>query len=217
MAAFHLACGMAVGSVEFDISLLGDRNLIVHHDAVLGRTIRATGTLSEMRATAFHDLDAGSWFDDAFSAERAPLLDNVLGLLDAHNKMAILDVKIHGYEEREFAIALAEILSQHLEMQPLITSFSRPFLYAMRQESPDARLGLLDEPLPRDWQEFCDAWTIEAVHLDYAQTSAEDVAAVRASGRDVRLYTVNDPVAVAPHLAAGVTAIITDFPERFMP
>lgn len=217
MAAFRLACDMAVGSIEFDISLLGDGHLIIHHDAVLGRTIRATGMLSKMTFTAFHDLDAGSWFDDRFAGERAPFLGQVLRLLDAHSKMAILDVKIHANEEEEFAVALAKELSQNNAPSPLITSFSRSFLCAMRHECPNARLGLLDEPLPPDWEAFCDEWKMEAVHLDYTQSSTEDIAAIRASGRDIRLYTANEPAGVAPHLAAGATAIITDFPERFIP
>ena len=216
MAAFNMACNMAVGSVEFDISLLGDGNLIIHHDGVLGRTIRATGTLLEMDVAAFQNLDAGSWFDGKFASERAPLLSDVLDLLDLHGKMAVLDVKIHATEEDEFARLLAATLSERRTVPPLVTSFSRPFLCALRQECPGARLGLLDEPLPKDWQEFCDAWQIEAVHLDYTQTSVADIMAVRATGRDVRLYTANDPEAVAAHLAAGATAIITDFPEHFM-
>lgn len=216
MAAFELACSMAVGSVEFDISLLRDGNLLIHHDGVLGRTIRAAGTLLEMDVAAFSDLDVGSWFDAKFSKERAPLLADVLHLLDRHAKMAVLDVKIHADEEHIFAQELARVLLRKTGEAPLITSFSRPFLCAMRAASPEARLGLLDEPLPDDWKAFCDEWLIEAVHLDYAQTSPDDVAKVVASGRDLRLYTANDPVAVSSHLAAGAKAIITDFPERFL-
>ncbi len=224
IAAFAAACAMPIGSIEFDISLLGDGRLLVHHDGELGRTIRATGSLMQMAAEDFADLDAGSWFDPGFASERAPLLSTVMQLLGQHDKLPVLDVKIHGDEALLFASALAQELAGNWFADkdvspairpPLVTSFSRPFLTMLRSIDPAVRLGLLDEPLPPDWQAFCDEWQIEAVHLDYAQTSPEDVAAVRASGRDVRLYTVNDPAAIADHVDAGLTAVISDFPERF--
>lgn len=234
MAAFRQACTLPVGSVEFDISLLGDGALMVHHDGDLGRTIRATGSLATMCAADFDDLDAGSWFGPDFAAERVPSLRTVLSLLAAHDKMPVLDVKLHGDEAEAFAVALAHELRHELRhelspeltaktdagaptmvMSPLVTSFSRDFLRAFRRHAPTARLGLLDEPLPADWYEFCADLAIEAVHLDYSRTSPEDVAAVRARGLDVRFYTVNDPAAVQAHLAAGLTAVISDFPERF--
>ena len=217
MAAFERACALPVGSIEFDISLLGDGALMVHHDGDLGRTIRATGTLAEMSQSDFDDLDAGSWFGAEFAGERVPTLRAVLALLAEHDKMPVLDVKLHGDETEAFAAALAAELAlpAHQAQNPLVTSFSREFLIAFRAHAPTARLAYLDEPLPADWQVFCDEIGAEAVHLDYSRTSPNAVAAVRASGRDIRFYTVNDPVAVEAHLHAGLTAIITDFPDRF--
>ena len=120
-------------------------------------------------------------------------------------------------EAEAFAMALAAELAQYADdlPPPLVTSFSRPFLSAFRLKAPVARLGLLDEPLPADWQDYCDALAIEAVHLDYTRTSPDEVAMVRETGRDVRFYTVNEPAAVAAHFDAGLTAVISDFPERF--
>ena len=217
MAAFERACALPVGSIEFDISLLGDGALMVHHDCDLGRTIRATGNLAQMRQSDFDDLDAGSWFGAEFASERVPTLQAVLALLARYDKEPVLDVKLHGDESEAFAAALASELAlpAHQLQNPLVTSFSREFLVAFRKHAPTARLGYLDEPLPADWQAFCDEIDAEAVHLDYSRTSPDEVAAVRASGRDIRFYTVNDPDAVQAHFEAGLTAVISDFPDRF--
>ena len=215
MAAFNAACLMPVGSVEFDISLLGDGTALIHHDGVLGRTIKATGTLLDMKIDAFDTLDAGAWFGAEFAGQSVPLLADVLRLLAQHDKMPVLDVKIHANEEVAFADAIAGILAQNLSKPPLVTSFSRKFLMALRTAAPDARLGLLGEALPEDWEGFCDQLAVEAVHLDVTKCTPDDIAAIGKTGRDTRLYTVNDPASVTGHIDAGLTSVITDLPDRF--
>ncbi|MDB2391191.1 glycerophosphodiester phosphodiesterase family protein [Alphaproteobacteria bacterium] len=220
MIALEKACGMAVGSVEFDISLLGDGSPIIHHDAHFGRTVRGSQRLQDLVLGDLEGRDAGAWFGDEFAGQSIPLLKDVLVLLGQHAKMPILDVKIHHDEHHAFAeslaVTLAGVSEQAVLDDYLISSFSRPFLESMRAIMVDAPLVLLDESLPSDWLDYSEALALKAIHLDYRRISPDDVRAVRSAGLDCRVYTANEPVAVHPLIEAGLTAVISDFPERFL-
>lgn len=220
MIALEKACGMAVASIEFDISLLGDGSPVIHHDAQFGRTVSGSHRLLDLVLGDLAGCDAGIWFGDEFAGQEIPLLRDVLVLLVRHAKMPVLDVKIHHDEHNAFARALsstlAEVISQTGLDDYLISSFSRPFLASMRSVMADAPLVLLDEALPSDWADYSAALGLEAIHLDYRRITPEDVQAIILAGLDCRVYTANDPEAVRPLITAGLTSVISDFPERFL-
>lgn len=220
MIALEKACGMAVASIEFDISLLGDGSPVIHHDAQFGRTVSGSHRLQDLVLGDLAGCDAGIWFGDEFAGQEIPLLRDVLVLLVRHAKMPVLDVKIHHDEHHAFARALsstlAEVISQTGLDDYLISSFSRPFLASMRSVMADAPLVLLDEALPSDWADYSAALGLEAIHLDYRRITPEDVQAIISAGLDCRVYTANDPEAVRPLITAGLTSVISDFPERFL-
>ncbi|MBT6566325.1 glycerophosphodiester phosphodiesterase family protein [uncultured Candidatus Puniceispirillum sp.] len=220
MIALEKACGMAVGSVEFDISMLGDGSPVIHHDAQFGRTVRGSERLQDLVLGDLDGCDAGAWFGDEFAGQKIPLLQDVLVLLGRHAKMPILDVKIHHDEHLAFAHALATTLAKVMSRTRLddylISSFSRPFLESMRTIMADAPLVLLDEALPSDWADYNDKLGLQAIHLNYRRITPDDVRAVKAAGLDCRIYTANDPVVVQPLIEAGLTSVISDFPERFL-
>ena len=220
MIALEKACGMAVASIEFDISLLGDGSPVIHHDAQFGRTVSGSERLQDLVIGDIAGCDAGAWFGDEFTGQPIPLLRDVLVLLVRHGKLPILDVKIHHDEHHAFAHAIADTLAKVISQSGLddylISSFSRPFLASMRREMADAPLVLLDEALPSDWADYSNALGLKAIHLDYRRITPEDVQAIRSAGLDCRVYTANDPEAVRPMIAAGLTSVISDFPERFL-
>ena len=220
MMALEKACHMDVGSVEFDISLLGDGSPVIHHDGKFGRTVSGSARLQDLALGDIAGCDAGAWFGDEFAGQSIPLLQDVLALLGNYAKLPILDVKIHHDEHHAFADALARTLTKMIDQNNLddylISSFSRPFLESMRAAMPAAPLVLLDEALPADWVDYSAKLDLQAIHLDYRRISSDDIRAVKAAGLDCRVYTANDPAAVQPLIEAGLTAVITDFPERFL-
>jgi glycerophosphoryl diester phosphodiesterase len=220
MIALEKACGMAVGSIEFDISMLGDGSPVIHHDAQFGRTVRGSDRLQDLVLGDITGCDAGAWFGDEFAGQTIPLLQDVLVLLGRHAKMPILDVKIHHGEHLAFAKSLTETLNKVIGQigldDYLISSFSRPFLESMRAVMADAPLVLLDEALPSDWADYSDKLGLQAIHLDYRRITPDDVRAVKAARLDCRVYTANDPVVVQPLIEVGLTSVISDFPERFL-
>ena len=65
---------LGVDYVEVDVRTSKDGVLYILHDATLDRTTNGTGLIRERDSGYIDNLDAGSWFDEAFADERVPRL-----------------------------------------------------------------------------------------------------------------------------------------------
>jgi glycerophosphoryl diester phosphodiesterase len=54
------------------------------------------------------------------------------------------------------------------------------------------------------------------LHIRTSRSAASGIAAGHAAGLAVRVWTVNTREVLAPLEAAGVDAVFTDYPERFL-
>lgn len=78
MAAFRRAAALGADSVELDVHLTADDQIVVIHDDLLDRTTSGTGYVRDRTWEEIRALDAGSWFAPDFAGERVPLLAEVL-------------------------------------------------------------------------------------------------------------------------------------------
>ena len=69
-AAFDAAASVGAGWIETDIQCLADGELVIFHDAHLGRTAPGSTRVTSSSWPVIAELDIGSWKGDAFSAER---------------------------------------------------------------------------------------------------------------------------------------------------
>ena len=68
--------------------------------------------------------------------------------------------------------------------------------------------GLLLDAAPKDWAALADRIGAATLNINHAGETAESLRAYRATGRQVLVYTVNDPAAAKRWLDAGAAAII---------
>lgn len=68
--------------LEIDVNTSRDGVMYVFHGPDLERTTNGTGKIYEHDATALDALDAGGWFDPAFTGERIPRLEEFLRWVD---------------------------------------------------------------------------------------------------------------------------------------
>ena len=64
--------------MEFDVQLSKDNVPVIFHDAHLERTTNIQGNLKDFTIDELKKIDVGSWFNDTFSGEQIPTLDEVL-------------------------------------------------------------------------------------------------------------------------------------------
>ena len=217
MAAFAAAAAAGLRWVELDAKLCASGELVVLHDNKVDRTSNGQGRAEHMAWPALRELDAGSWFDRRFAGERIPLLTDVLAFCAERDIGINIELKPNPHDYVATARVLAELLraGRWLERLPLLaSSFSRQSLRAIKRYLPELPRGFL---LERRWPAeaiLAELTALEAVsfHYDDALISAELITAVRASGRDVLVWTVNDADRAKTLWQAGVSAVFSDLP-----
>ncbi len=239
LASARKALALGADMWELDVSVTADGHLVVLHDDSLARTTnapaifpaRAPWLISDFTLAEVHQLDAGSWFVDtdpfgtiaaglvspaeqaALREEIAPSLREVLHFTADHQWQVNVEIKplLPGQENFpvvEAVIGLIEELG--LVERVLLSSFAHPYLRQAKSLNPALAIAaLVDEG---------EAWPtelfFEALHPYYADVSPENVAPLRQAGIAVNPWTVNAPAEMQRLIQAGVTGLITDFPQR---
>ena len=81
---------------ELDVRRSHDGVLVCIHDDTVNRTTNGTGKVSELKLAELRALDAGRWFDPAFTGERIPTFAEILAQSKKHPigpKLIALDLK----------------------------------------------------------------------------------------------------------------------------
>ena len=112
--------------------------------------MRVPDSLETLRSAELQNLDAGSWFNSAFSGERIPTLAQVLDLGRGRTRLQI--------EMKSSSIAIVhrvygEVLRFGLAKDVDLTSFHVPLLVEARHLEPRCAIGVFfADPLP-DWMQ----------------------------------------------------------------
>lgn len=243
LAAARIAFELGADLWETDVAVTRDKALILFHDDTLTRTTDAAErfpdgapwrvcdhTLSEVRS-----LDAGRFFvrDDPFgtvaagavkpararsyAGEKVPTLPEALGFTKNRRWRVNLEIKPLPAPLADFPVVehvLEAInraaLSPH---QVVLSSFDHRLLRRAREIRPDIPLqALLNEgieAIPASTLDEFPCW-----NLNHADITTETVAALIERGFFINLFTVNEAEAMVRYIAAGVSGIFTDFPQK---
>jgi glycerophosphoryl diester phosphodiesterase len=217
IAAFEAAVRLGAEMIEADVQLTRDGRLITMHDERLERTTSGTGLVSERDWAEIAELDAGSWFDPRFAAERVPLLDDLFALAEEAGIALCLEAK--GETPQAFAgIALAT--AREIERRGrLDVDALASFDHVALALAADAVPGLRTAPdrLPEHGPtvvadvvaqaERCKAKIIQHHHADL---TAEGVAAMQAAGLAVWAWPPTTRADVERSFALGVDGLMGD-------
>lgn len=206
IAAFALAVELGADGVELDVRRTADDVLVVHHDP----DHPAVGPLV---ARDFADLRA--------AAPEVPTLEEALDVLEGH--VVNIEVKCSSWEpdadpDGRVGRAVAAIVAERgIADSVIVSSFDLPAIDALLE---------VGQGVPTAWLTAGLAVT-EAVavlegrghrylHPDRVaalNSGPAGIAACRAAGLGVNVWTVNDPVEMRALAAAGVDGIVTDVPD----
>lgn len=221
LAAFReaLALGRALDMVELDVTSSRDGEVMVFHDERLNRTTNGSGLLQSKTLEVLRRLDAGSWFDVAFSGERIPTLEEALDLLVPH-LLVNVEIKGEAVDDRR-AGGFVERVAERIRRagatdQVLVSSFEPLALEQMRRIDPEIRTASLyqrraHKRLGAD--EIMAAVGARAFHINGRWITPETVELCHAVGRLIAAYTVNEIAEMDRLLDLGVDALFTDRPD----
>lgn len=109
MTAFREALKLDIDSIETDVRMTADRQLVIMHDAVLDRTTDRHGRICQLTLDEVQKADAGVRFDPAFAGERVPTLEEFLALMATRPDVRVLlELKDYPEEYGDFAYVCCE-------------------------------------------------------------------------------------------------------------
>lgn len=242
LAAFRKGFEVGAHLWETDISVTRDGALVLFHDRTVERTTdaltrfpgRASYAVSDFTVEELRQLDAGTWFVDTdpfgqieagtitreeaerFKGLKIPTLDEGLAFAAAQNWPVNLEIKTLRGSAVGFPVvdkALAAVEKSGLApSQVIFSSFDHSLLEEIKAKAPQftvqALIGNTGET-ENDWGDF----TYDTYNANQRLITPEELRAVVAKGTRVNLYTVNDPDRMRAFIEAGVTTLITDFPQ----
>ncbi|HUU13722.1 MAG TPA: glycerophosphodiester phosphodiesterase family protein [Terriglobia bacterium] len=224
LVAFELALGQGADAIELDVHLSADGVPVVIHDMRLDRTTSGKGLVRKHTAAEIRRLDAGSWFNRRYpakarpnySAQRIPMLAEVLGWVRAHQCRVFVEIKTGGktYPGIE-AKVLEEIYRAGVAPGATIMSFDQEILRGIRKLDPGIALGTSsDRPVPTLRRARLLSARFVVPH--WALATPRFIRRAHEAGLQVIVWTVNQPRAMRRMLANAVDGIITDYPARLV-
>lgn len=216
-----LRAGLAYGfhAVEFDVMLSRDGIGMVVHDAEFGRTVAGQGSVAQTDAIDLSNMDAGSWFGDAFRDEPVPFYTQFIDYCKAQHIWMNVEIKpADGFEAATGAWVAhvtrdnyaAELAAGDPASYPLLSSFSYAALAAARDAAPELPRGYLLDQIPADWQQQAQQLGAVAIHTNHKHLTAGLAAQIKAAGYGLFCYTVNTRERAREIMSWGVDGFCTD-------
>ena len=221
MAAFKLALEQPyVSWMELDVHLSKDDIPVVIHDSVLDRTTNGKGNVRDRTAEELGRLDAGSWFDQRFSSDGVPTLEQVLALASGRCK---LNVELKGHDEatseeqtRLARRAVDVIRDRGMAPDTVITSFRPSILQAVKEYDPSMKLGLIIDEAPEDLAARLLALGATTLSIGHRHLSAKLLQDMERVGIDVMAWTINSPGDLGKLTRLEQTfQLCTNYPDRW--
>ena len=214
-AGFAVCINLRLG-FELDIRRSKDGALVLIHDDDVKRTTSGTGKVSSFTFAELRKLDAGAWFSPAFKDERVPTLEEAfLMLKERADILAALDIKVEDETLAGEVVALAKkhgVLPQVMCIGLTIENPKlRAGLRAADAKTPVAVLANQRDDLAKALADKHADW----IYVRFMPTAAE-VKGIHSQNKRVflvgKLVAGNEPDAWRRAAAAGVDALLTDYP-----
>ncbi|MFE1101555.1 glycerophosphodiester phosphodiesterase [Nocardiopsis alba] len=226
LAAIDEADRLGAETVEVDVQLTADDELVIMHDTTLERTTdvaevfpdRAPYDVGDFTMEEIRRLDAGSSFGSEYAGEPVPDLREVLDRLKEHEMNLLLEIKapeLYPGIEKRIADELARSPYWLMPDSPdephrlVVQSFDWESTELSQELLPSVPHGLLGLVPTDRIEEY--SWA-RMINPSYKDVDADYVSAVHEAGLEIMPYTINDPEQMRRTLETGVDGFITDFP-----
>ncbi len=206
LAAFSRAGASGADGVELDVRLSRDNQLIVFHDASLKRMAGRSRRVHETLGGVIRNLPLV--VDGKPTHEFIPILEQVLAEIGGR---LYLNIELKASVTR--AASLASLVAQAVERANMsawvwFSSFQPLALWHVKRALPEVPAGLLFSRWHLVYRLLSRFHWINALHPNVKLMPWFDQ--LRARGKPLVFWTVNQPAQVAQLCSLGVAALITD-------
>ncbi len=210
LPAFELALAQGADGVELDVRLCASGEVVVFHDEALDRLAGRPGRVVQTPWSTLRTLAVST----ASGRARIPLLQEVL---EALPRTAWVNVELKadsGWLRLAVRVARLLVDGQH-QSHVVVSSFHPASLLAVAAVAPSLRRGFLVEPGRPAWLESgpLALWAgRDAVHPSERELTEARVRLWHSRGREVSVWTVDEPARARTLRSWGVDSLITNRP-----
>lgn len=208
LASINQAIADGADWIEIDVQESRDGEVVVVHDSdfmkLAGDPIKVwEGDLGRLQS-----IDIGSWFDPRFKDERVPTLAQVLEIIKDANSRLVIELKYYGHDQQLEQRVVDLVEAADMADSVAIMSLKLDGVNKLKALRPDWTGGLLAAT------SVGDITRLNADFLAVNQNMANPAFIRRAhkAGKQVFVWTVNDPLSLSHWMSMGVDGVITDEP-----
>ena len=193
--------------VEIDVQETADDVVIVAHDSDFMKLAGVNLKVWDATMEDVAEIDIGSWFGPEYAAERTPTLRDVLSAAKGKSKV-IIELKYYGHDVdlENRVIQIVEELGMQDDVATM--SLKYPAVQKMKSLRPDWRSGVLAATAIGDLSGL----EGDFVAVNAAMVTPGLIRSVHDAGKDIYVWTVNDPLQMSAMASMGVDGLITDRP-----
>ncbi|MCU0789452.1 MAG: glycerophosphoryl diester phosphodiesterase membrane domain-containing protein [Nitratireductor sp.] len=193
--------------VEVDVQETADGAVVVVHDSDFMKLAGNPLKVWQASEADLAAIDIGSWFGPEYSGERTPTLRAVLEEAKGRAKV-LIELKYYGHDQRLAERVVELVEAAGMADSTAFMSLEPKQVARMKELRPDWRVGTLaarsiGDParLPGDF-----------LAISRSMAKAPTIGHVRSRGKDVYVWTVDDPVTMSRMISRGATGLITNDP-----
>ena len=213
IAAFRDAVAAGSDSIELDVQLSKDGQVVVAHDSDLLRQVGTKRRIRDMTLAELRQVDKGSWFSPKFRGEPIPTLEETIDAVGASIEI-LIELKLYPGDDVPGLVAktIDVIHRKHFANRCTVISFSYDALRMVRERDPKLRIGYLVSGSIGNLSRL----DMDALLMSEPLASPQLITDAHQRGRNVAVWTVNDPKAFVRLWDRGVDNVITDDPRRMI-
>ncbi len=208
LAAVRQAIEDETDWVEIDVQETADGRVVVVHDSDFMKLSGVPLKTWEGSFEQVRQIDVGSWFGAEFADQRVPTLREVLEMARGRAGV-VIELKYYGHDQALEQRVVDIVEETNMVSEVAVMSLKYEAIQKMRQLRPEWPLGLLSATA------LGDLAGLDADFLAVSSGMAKPgfIRRAHAAGKQVFVWTVNDPVAMSRMISLGVDGVITDEPE----
>jgi glycerophosphoryl diester phosphodiesterase len=209
MAALRNAIEARADSIEIDVQQAKDGTLVVVHDATLKRLAGVDANVGDLTAAQLAELDVGSHFSPAFKGEKIPTLEQYLDA--ARDRIGLtIEIKTNGRETDAFVPDFVALIERKDWVDRCVVfSLEARFLARIRQLGSRLRIGVIITAKVGSGSDL----DVDFYAVQPLIATNDFIRAAHAQGREVYVWTVDDPGDMTKLANRAADVIITDRPK----
>ncbi len=193
---------------EIDVQQTADGVVVLMHDKDFRRVAAVDRPIWEMSSAELATLDIGSWFAPEFAAVRVATLAEVIEA--ARGKIMLnIELKFNGHEQNLVESVIDLIRNAKFEQECIVTSLEYRGILETRRQADSLRVGLIVTAKIGEVTQL----DVDLLSVNANSVSRDLVARAHAAGKQVHVWTVNEPEQMLAMIHMGVDNIITSRPD----